>query len=187
MNKSYQPWTLDQAFLLPPSLRDWLEFYGAPAPPTVGGHDAGIGVGGQAGDEVAAVSVNTVRELVRVAAMEYWWWGSGSTGSEDESRGQKPRIACDHRVEEPREARRIADGGSARRAPIRAQSARVLVHRTEPRRNRHKTGRKRRRGCHDAREQQSCAGARHRRARHNRNSTTPEYHCGYERPSTNRR
>ena len=24
MNKSYQPWTQDQAFLLPPSLRDWL-------------------------------------------------------------------------------------------------------------------------------------------------------------------
>ena len=27
-------------------MRDWLELYGAPAPPTVGGHDAGIGVGG---------------------------------------------------------------------------------------------------------------------------------------------
>ena len=24
MNKSYQPWTQDQAYLLPPSLRDWL-------------------------------------------------------------------------------------------------------------------------------------------------------------------
>ena len=24
MNKSYHPWTQDQAYLLPPSLRDWL-------------------------------------------------------------------------------------------------------------------------------------------------------------------
>ena len=24
MNKAYQPWTQDQAYLLPPSLRDWL-------------------------------------------------------------------------------------------------------------------------------------------------------------------
>ena len=24
MNKSYQPWTVDQAYLLPPSVRDWL-------------------------------------------------------------------------------------------------------------------------------------------------------------------
>ena len=45
-----------------------LEVNGVATPPTVNGHDAGIGVGGQAGDEIAAVSVNAIKELISKVA-----------------------------------------------------------------------------------------------------------------------
>ena len=37
-------------------------------PLTVGGHDARVGIGGQAGDEVSAVSINAIKELIAEVA-----------------------------------------------------------------------------------------------------------------------
>ena len=44
------------------------KFDGTSAPLTVRGHDARVGIGGQTGDEVSAVSVNPIKELIAEVA-----------------------------------------------------------------------------------------------------------------------